>query len=136
MARIIRYEGTRVIDLIPEGVAAEWEGKPNILIDPDESSVAALPLSQWRVIGGLLRPATPAELTADTTAETLALKKILRQRAIDAFAGDSLLERSLALWFLDQINILRAGPTLPLSPITPVQMRNAIIAKMNSGDAD
>lgn len=137
MARIVRYEGTRVIDLIPDGVVAEWEGKPNVLINPDESQVQSTPISQWRVVGGgILRPATPNEIAADTAGEALAAKRLLRQRAAEAFAANSLLEKSIALYFLDQVNTLRASMTPPLSPITPVQMRNGIISKMNSGDAD
>lgn len=138
MARIVRYDNNgRVLDYVPDGIVAEWEGKANVLIDPSEGAVAGLPISQWRVASGALRVATPSELAADVAADNLVRQKALRQRAIDALSGpDYILERAQALWVLDQLNTIRAGLPVPLAAITPLQMRNGTLAKMNSGDAD
>jgi len=65
------------------------------------------------------------------------LEKSARQVAKDAYddpSGDLIIMRALALTILDQINTLRALHSLPTA--TKAQLKAAIIAKIDSGDAD
>ena len=135
MARIVRHENGRVLEVIEDAQGADWTGRADALVDPDESPVIGLPVEQWRVDAGALRPSTPAELAATVASLDQVRKDRLRTRALDRFdAADSIVERAVVVALMDEINNVRVA--VSLAPITKVQMRTRIRARITAGDAD
>jgi hypothetical protein len=143
MARIVRYgPGGRVHELILDGVAAEWEGKPGTLIDPDESSVAGLPVSQWRVdtVTFLLRAATATELAADDASDLEARRAAIRDAAVRLLqngleAGEPLaiLLRVLLRTISQENTRIKAGQPVRSALELWTAMKNAI--NLGQGDS-
>ena len=61
-------------------------------------------------------------------------RRRIAKEALDGLSGNEALIRALALTIMDELNILRAEHAL--APRTGTQLRNAIKAKLDAGDAD
>lgn len=135
----------RVIRVIPFADTPLYEGRTDVVINPDLSLLEGIvPMEDWKHEGGAIVEWTQAEKDARAAARAAAeaaqaAQQILdnRTQAQEILANvDELgvLFRAFADIVREEINILRALHSLP--DRTLAQLRTAMNNKMSSGDVD
>jgi hypothetical protein len=139
----------------------DYEGDPDVIINPDISAVAAVPLKYWKRVVNAIQEMTAGEKTTVDNAEAatiLVAKRTIAAALSDSIQADGIQWRALALLLLDEFNTLRQWTvsfkaevaastnlsnlqtrvaTLPtLSDRTITQVKQAYNTKINGGSAD
>lgn len=103
----------QVIGIFPSADASDYDGRTDVVIDPDLSALqGTVPCQYWKHSGGSIVAYTQAEIDAQDAAEAAATTFNLHEEAKNFLAGtdfDSILIRALADVIKDEINILRAA---------------------------
>ena len=165
MADIVRYSTSTTPNPITEYRQSvntpDYDGQPNVLINPNLSAVAGQPLRYWKHVAGAIQLMTLAEQNAVDAAIAAALLASQRNGAKDIFdsaVSDGKILKAVVLLLIDELNTLRTFTrdfktetaaatnlanfqtriaTLPtLADRTAAQARTAIRTKIDNGDAD
>ena len=135
---VVFDEGDDSIILYRKSVnTPDWEGRSDVLINPDVSALNDIPLKYWKHSSGTVVEMTTGEKTTVDNAITTANNASIRTSAegdVDAFSVDGVRLRAALLVVMDEINILRA--TQSLADRTASQLKTAVKGKVSSGDAD
>jgi hypothetical protein len=142
MSTIVRYEPItgRIMDHMTGANAADWTGKPNTLIDPDDSAVSGLPVREWRVdIATMtLRQATAEELSGDLLRDLEISRAAVRESAVKSVLGGAtgdhvaVLFRALLRVMAQEFARVKAGQ----APRTAPELWAAVRAVIQAGQAD
>jgi len=141
MATIIIFaEGEtpeRVLSYLQRVDPAPYRTRTDALIEPDLSAVTEPDFHHWKHVAGSIVDMTQAEkdaLDAAIAAAADAHTRSAAQQMLQGFEGQALFLRAFADIIKDEINLLRAEHGL--APRTLLQLRNAILARINDGTVD
>jgi hypothetical protein len=141
MALVVVYdEGASpqsVLEVLPSVHTPDYEGRTDVLINPDLSPVAGVPERYWKVVGSAVAEYSQAEKDAQDAADAAALDAAIRASGKQHFDGQipvGLAMRAFAKIVMDEINILRAQHSLP--DRTLEQLKSAIQTAIDNGDVD
>lgn len=165
MADIARYSTSSTPNPVTEYRQSvntpDYEGQPNVLINPNLSAVAGQPMRYWKHIAGEIQLMTQGERDAVDAAIATSTLNSARNGAKDQIVGTiplPILLRALADILKDEINVVRGWTasfktevaaasnladlktrvaTLPtLGARTLAQLKTAINSRIDSGGVD
>lgn len=139
MANVVIYDEVtkRVKQYLKSVNTPDYSSRPDVLVNPDVSTLLSIALRYWKVVGTLVQEMTqPEKDIVDqeiANARELAIR-IGAKAGLDGFGQGSLLLRAFADIIKDEINILRGQHGLPDRTLS--QLKTAIKNKVDSGDVD
>lgn len=151
----------KILDVLPSASTDQFLGRTDVLFNPDLSAVEDLPRKYWKQDSGVVVEMTAQEQSDVDAAEAALLIQTMRgdgKAIINAGDGYGVIQRAVADIVKDEINMLRQWlvsfkvevaaatnlanlqarvATLPNLPDrTLLQLRNAIQARIDSGNVD
>ena len=128
----------KVFAVHPSANTPDWEGRSDVLINPDLSAVDGIvDVDYWKVVAGQVVPFTAQEIADQDAADAAEVDTNTRSGGKGYFNGqtpEGLAFRAFADIVKDEINILRAQHGL--ADRTLAQLKSAIQSRIDSGDVD
>lgn len=127
----------RVIDRNDLANTPDFEGRTDVLINPDLSAVAGVSQRYWKKENGTIVPMTQDERNALDANALTQMTSFLRDDSKALFSSRSdlgMIFRAFADVLKDEINILRANDGLPDRTLN--QLKTAIRNRIDSGTVD
>lgn len=110
MANVAIFKSGQVPRYLLSVNTPDYDQDPDVLVNPDVSAVASVPLKYWKRVGDLIEEMTQAEKDAVDAAEQSASLAVERQAASDKKddpTAEGIEWRAVVLLLLDEINNLR-----------------------------
>lgn len=139
MARLVIYDTitNRIKEYQPSGNEGLYIGQPGVLIDPDISGLLTVPIQYWIHDAGAIREMTQAEkdtLNAEIVSANVSSIRLAARNEVDNFSSEGVRLRAAIIYFVQQINSLRALHSL--TPLSAADVKTAIKNIINAGTAD
>lgn len=149
----------KVLGVLPSANTPDFDGRTDVLVNPDLSALDAIPQAYWKHDTGAVIEYTQAEKDTQDAAESAAADAALRDGAKGQFSGQpGLALRAFADIIKDEINVIRTwardykavvasannfsslksgvAGMADLPDRTLAQLKSAIEARVDSGSVD